>query len=150
MTGSILRRLKIIGRSETGGAMVELAVVLPVLVLMTIGVMDYGRVFFRSIMVANAARAGADWGAYAANYTNQTGMQAFTKLDAQEIGNLKVTSQSYCMCGNSAGSCSANCGGLPPRVLVEVTATDTVALLIKYPGLPDKIVVSQTARYRAQ
>jgi Flp pilus assembly protein TadG len=150
MTGSILRRLKLIGRSETGGAMVELAVVLPVLVLMAIGVMDYGRVFFRSIMVANAARAGADWGAYAKNYTNQAGMQAFTKLDAQEISNLKVSSQSFCLCGDATASCSSSCGSLPLRVLVEVTATDTVALLMNYPGLPNKIVVSQTARYRAQ
>jgi Flp pilus assembly protein TadG len=130
--------------------MAELAIILPVLILFAIGVMDYGRVFFRSIMVANAARAGAEWGALdPVHYVNQAGAQAFAKLEAQEISGLAVASQLVCRCGDVVHDCSDTCGGTPPDVFVEVTATDSVAMLLKYPGLPSKIGISRTATFRA-
>ena len=59
---SAYRHLLRLRSSEHGGALAELAVVLPLLILIAIGVMDYGRVYFTAIAVANAARAGAEWG----------------------------------------------------------------------------------------
>lgn len=147
--GLVLRRLH---RSEIGGAMAELAVILPVLILFAIGVMDYGRVFFRGLMVANAARAGAEYGATNGQYQNYTQMQEFAKLDASEISGLKVTSQHVCKCADTPVSCSGSCPGYGDgqvRVYVQVTAVDTVDLLIKYPGLPTKIPISRTATFRS-
>jgi Flp pilus assembly protein TadG len=134
-----------------GGAMVELAVILPVLLLFAIGVMDYGRVFFRALIVANAARAGAEYGAYDQNATDSVDIRAFAKLEGQEISGLKVTSQRVCRCGDTVVSCLATCAGYgPPRTYVEVTAVDTVALLLKYPGLPSSVPISRTATFRTQ
>lgn len=133
--------------------MAELAVVLPVLLLFLIGVMDYGRVFFRSIMVANAARAGADWGALnMSNSGDATRTQDFAKLDGQEISALKVTAQKVCRCGDGVVACTTvSCGSYgAPRVYVEVTALDSVALLFNYPGLPSKIAITRTATFRGQ
>jgi Flp pilus assembly protein TadG len=148
-----LRRLRRLHRSEHGGAMVELAVVLPVLILIAIGVMDYGRVFFTSIAVANAARAGAEYGTSITGKQNaQTEIQNFAKLDGAEAGTMLVTSNTVCKCGATVVACSGStCAGYGvPRVYVSVTATKDVALLLKYPGLPTTVTITRTATFRLQ
>jgi Flp pilus assembly protein TadG len=87
-------------RSTKGGALLELAVVFPVLLLLLIGVVDYGRMYFTSVAVANAARAGAEWGAFSpTNSVNDSGMQSFAALDGAEVaGNFQITSRHYCRC----------------------------------------------------
>ena len=148
-----LRRMTRLRKSERGGAMVELAVVLPVLILLAIGVMDYGRVFFTSITVANAARAGAEWGAQnQANSVKTSDLENFAKLDGTEAGTLVVTSSRTCKCGATVVACStASCAGYGvPRVFIAVTVTKDVALLIKYPGLPTTVTIARTATFRLQ
>jgi Flp pilus assembly protein TadG len=44
---------------ERGQALVELALLLPTLLLMTMGALDFGRLFFAYTSIANAAREGA-------------------------------------------------------------------------------------------
>jgi Flp pilus assembly protein TadG len=46
-------------RSERGAAAVEFAIVLPVLMAILFGVIEYGRVFFIQNSITNAARVGA-------------------------------------------------------------------------------------------
>ncbi|MFD1213512.1 TadE/TadG family type IV pilus assembly protein [Arthrobacter sp. GCM10027362] len=46
-------------RSERGAAAVEFALVLPVLLILIIGIADFGRAFFTEISLAQAAREGA-------------------------------------------------------------------------------------------
>src|SRR5688500_18110527 len=50
------------GRSEGGAALVALAVSLPVVLLVFAITIDFARVFYLSIALTNAARAGAQWG----------------------------------------------------------------------------------------
>jgi Flp pilus assembly protein TadG len=50
-------------RSEKGQAAVELALVLPVLVLLLCGIMEFGRVYDASLVITQAAREGARAGA---------------------------------------------------------------------------------------
>jgi Flp pilus assembly protein TadG len=54
---------------DRGGAAVELAIVLPVLMLMVLGVVDFGRLFYAYVTVASAAHQAAT---YAARYTAGT------------------------------------------------------------------------------
>jgi len=56
----MLRRLRSGGR---GAAMVELALALPVLLLLTAGIWDFGRVYSAYMVATNAAREGARWAA---------------------------------------------------------------------------------------
>jgi Flp pilus assembly protein TadG len=152
-TSRALRRLTRLHRSDHGGAMVELAVVLPVLILIAIGVMDYGRVFFTSIAVSNAARAGAEWGSAGIAYqTKNTEMQDFAKLDGVEAGTIVVTSSRTCRCGVTVVACTSVCGGGygEPAVYIEVTASKAVTMLLKYPGQPATVNVSRTATFRLQ
>jgi Flp pilus assembly protein TadG len=46
-------------RTRRGGALIEMALVLPLLVLLTFGVAEYGWMFLKSNEVADAARRGA-------------------------------------------------------------------------------------------
>ena len=145
--------LRFIARSNRrGGAMVELVVVLPILVLLAIGVMDFGRVFFTSISVANAARAGAEWGAFDVARTVQTtNMQDFAKADGADAGTMTVTSNVVCRCAATVVACSSVCGGYgDARVFVEVTASKPVNFFLNYPGIPSSITVSRTATFRAK
>lgn len=49
--------------TETGAALVEMALVMPLLLLMALGAGDFGRVMYTAITLAHAARAGAAYGA---------------------------------------------------------------------------------------
>jgi len=157
MTNGFRRKLHLFGLSEVGGAMVELAVVLPVLVLIAIGVMDYGRVYFTSIAVVNAARAGAEWGAQGglgAYSTDAVGIRTFAQNDGAEVGTITITSNRVCRCSSTVVTCAtaSDCGGGygPAMEFVEVTATKAVPLLLRYPGLPASITISRTAVFRAK
>lgn len=133
--------------------MVELVVALPLLVLIAVGVTDYGRVYFTSIAVANAARAAAEWGAQnVGNATMTTDIQNFGKLDGAEAGAITVTaSPPVYRCGGTVVSASSTCAGYgPPRVYVQVVASKSVNMLINYPGLPGSVLISRTATFRAQ
>ncbi len=77
-----------------GQALVEFALVLPVLLLLTLVAVDFGRLFFSYIQVNNAAREGAAYGA--GNPTDTTGIvtHATQEADAQAQageGTLGVT-----------------------------------------------------------
>ena len=149
---NMTRLLKGLRRSDRGGAMVELAVILPVLVLLVIGVVDYGRAFYTSVTVANAARAGAEWGAQGPEFTvNIAGMKNFAQQDGQEAGTLTLSAQRYCECaGSSWPSCSACAGGAAPDVFIEVTASKDLTLLLPYPGLPNTVSIARKATFRSQ
>lgn len=62
---------------ERGAAAVELAIILPLLLLIIAGVVDFGRAFFTQVVLTNAAREGAraavvdaDWEGRALAATN--------------------------------------------------------------------------------
>lgn len=50
-------------RDQTGQALVEMALVLPVLLLLLMGIIEFGRIFNASLVVTQAAREGARTGA---------------------------------------------------------------------------------------
>jgi Flp pilus assembly protein TadG len=56
---SLIHRLRRGGRRERGQAVVELAIIAPVMILLLLAVADLGRVFHSEITITNAARAGA-------------------------------------------------------------------------------------------
>lgn len=53
------RSAAILSREERGQAVVEMALVLPVLVLLVVGILEFGRLFGAYLTVAHAAREGA-------------------------------------------------------------------------------------------
>jgi Flp pilus assembly protein TadG len=67
-------------RSQGGQAMVELAVAIPLLMIVIVGAVDFGTACYISIEVTNAARAGAQYGAQnAITLTDIPGMELAAK-----------------------------------------------------------------------
>ena len=141
-------------RSDSGAALVEMALVMPLLLLMVLGVGDFGRVLYRAITLSHAARAGAAYGAQGGGHAGDAaGIRQAAEEEAQDIAPITVTSQRICECtGGAAVSCMmASCGSYgAPRAFVEVTATQTFATLVPFPGIPSTVPLSRTAKVRVQ
>jgi hypothetical protein len=150
---AITRIVKSLRRSDAGSAAVELAVVVPVLALLALGVSEFGRVYYAAITVAGAARAGAQYGAQNVLTTLDTAsINQAARNEGADIGTIAATSSRFCRCPDgSTPSCTGTCpsyGG--PEVFVRVSASKTVSFLMHYPGMPSSISISRTATFRVQ
>jgi Flp pilus assembly protein TadG len=136
-----------LAKSESGAALVELVVVLPVLALLLTAVMDFGRYTYDGILAANAARAGAEYGAQnLITADDKTGMQNAALQDAQNLPSLSATAAPVCTVNNAP----VTCGTANETVYVQVNTTGTFTPLIKYPGLPASVAVSGSAEVRVE
>ena len=145
---------KSIFRSESGGALAELAVGLPILLLLAVGVADYARIYYTGITVANAARAGAVYGADPATTNDQ--IIAATQADANPITLDSITVGRYCVCpGSGAGTGVVDCStptcplsyGVPQAYDTVRVRKDFTAL-IRYVGLPATLPIIRTVVMR--
>ncbi|HZK13246.1 MAG TPA: TadE family protein, partial [Desulfobaccales bacterium] len=64
-----LRQLLRRSRGQEGAAAVEFAIILPILLVLTLGALDLGHMYFVDHLITNASREGAR---YAAKYTFPT------------------------------------------------------------------------------
>jgi Flp pilus assembly protein TadG len=139
--------------SQRGASLVELAFLLPFLLLLLIGVVDLGRAFYLGIEVADAARAGAMYGYQtSATMKDLAGIKTAASNDAPEVTGLTTTSSYGCMCSDGS-SPSTNCG-TPPTcssgkrqvnyVIVNTSATYTA--LFPWPGVPKSFALTGRAQ----
>lgn len=145
----LLRRLY---RLQSGQSLVELVLLTPLLLILVIGVVEMGRYASLSILVGNAARAGAQYGAESlANAANTTGIQCAAQNESltaapacpssNPIG-LTVTSIDVCGCDDGGtiipatethAACTTTCTGSSHLVVsVQVTASGTFNPLFNY------------------
>ena len=147
--------MKSLFASDDGVAIVELALIAPFLILLTIGIIDIGLFARDSIEIANAARAGAEFGAYStANSTNAMGIQLAATSDATDVAlvSTDVSSSTYCSCGANPSSHVAACNPVPTCAtsdhldsFVTVTVAKSFTPLINYPGIFSTLPLSRTA-----
>lgn len=88
MIGRIAARVR---RGEQGAVAVEFALLLPVLVLLVFGIIDFGRVFNAQISVTQAAREGARLAALANPNACDRTAAAATGLSLTCAGNVTIT-----------------------------------------------------------
>lgn len=153
--------------SECGQSLAEVALLTPVLLAMLIGGIELGRYAYIAILVGNAARAGAAYGAeHLGSSTDTASIQAAADNDfqsnGQNVNSLTVTSTVSCGCDSGGtvspdtnaacfpatslqGTCSS---GQHWVVSVSVTASGTFSSLFSYPGIPASITISRTAKIR--
>lgn len=164
---------------QSGQALIELAIALPVLLALAIGLIDIGRYAYVAILIGNAARAGAAYGSQgnsqsvdntgitnAADYDFAGATSGNTTNNGQLVSALTVSSSVACGC-DSAGtitsySCNSvtnpnagNCTALGSPsgnwvVVVSVTASGSFNALFNYPGIPSPLAISRTASMRVQ
>jgi Flp pilus assembly protein TadG len=149
-------------RSESGQSLVELALIAPMLLVLVLGIAEMGRYAYISILVGNAARAGAAYGAQSlAQSVDTTGIRAAADNDFQNNGQLVsslTVNPPVTSCGcDSAGtvttaSCNGNTAGTCVAghwvVLVSVTAHGTFNSMLNYPGIPSSLTLTSTATLR--
>lgn len=149
-------------RSQSGQSLVELALLTPLLLLLLVGTVEMGRYAYISVLVANAARAGAAFGAESLPQSVDTaGIQAAAQNDFQNNGlatsSLTVTSSTTCGCdsggtftaatgctGTGAGTCASGHW----VVMVSVTASGTFNSMFNFAGIPKSLVLTHTAQMR--
>jgi Flp pilus assembly protein TadG len=125
--------------------MVELALVLPLMALLLVAVCDFARLFYASIGVADAARAGVQYGAQnRATAVDYAGMQQAALNDGTGIANLTASASSFCQCGGTTVSCSTP-GCADPGNYVQVTATATFRTILNYPRIPQPATLTSSA-----
>lgn len=140
-------------RNRSGTAIIEFVIAIPILVLLAIGVAEFGRLYRTSIALSNAVKAGAQYGAQdAAHASDATGIALAARTDASPIPLDSVQSGRFCRCPDgSTPACSATCAGYgPPEVFVRVRARTTQNFILRYPGLPPSVTVIDTAIMRIQ
>ena len=147
--GISLRRL---WKDRRGTSFIETALLFPAMLLLCCGAMDFGRVVYAGIEIANAARAGVQYGALTPGHSGDTaGMAQAALNDAADLGSAVTASGSnFCACSHSTVACTTSCSLSQPDGYVSVTANYTFNTLLKYPGVPKTIVLSRTAKMRVQ
>jgi Flp pilus assembly protein TadG len=128
---------------EAGQSLVEFALALPVLLLILLGLADFGRAFFYTTAIANAARAGAEYAAKNAG----AGANATTigyKV-CNETGFVSYSSTATCPGLSTAVSPSPPVSGGPD---ITVTVTYNFELFSAY--LVGRIIGTDPIALRAQ
>jgi TadE-like protein len=156
--------------AEAGQSLLELAVMLPFLLLLVLGVVEIGRAAFINIAVANGAYAGVEYGAQNPGTAGDTaGMIQAAKNDLNLSGSgivkgITVTpvATQGCRCDAGAGTSCATplppasscatiaCGSGQVVECVQVVTSATFSPLFHYPGLPDSFTAHGNAVMRVR
>ena len=111
---------KLRGR-DSGSAIIEMAIVFPILLLFFVGVAEIGRLFYTYTTLAKATKLGARY------LSNQ---RAITTGTEEEVAALVAKAQHLVVCGYE--DCTGKTPivpGLDPETNVEVTLPDTTAVI---------------------
>jgi Flp pilus assembly protein TadG len=158
-------------RNDTGSALLELALVVPIFVLLFTGAAEFGRLAYAAIEVTNAARAGAAYGVQNhATASDVTGMTVAATSDGPNVAPITVWA-GPCICPSSSATSSVPaCSGTtaftsnistttnpvsysfacPSDItsateFVQVNTTASVSTFLHYPGLPSSYTVNGSA-----
>jgi Flp pilus assembly protein TadG len=127
-----------------GVAASELVCILPVLITIVFGCVDFGRFAYAYISVTNAARAGADF-ASTNRYTTST-----ASLWAAKI-RLAVQDEMGQMSGFDPDNLSVTAPAPTPDgnlKLVSVQVTYQFRTTVTWPALPNQLALTRTVRMR--
>jgi Flp pilus assembly protein TadG len=151
LTGS---KIPSVIREERGQSLVEMALVLPFLVFLLMGILEVGRYTALSIEVSNAARAGAQFGAQnLATAEDSDGIQTAALNEGQNIPGITVSLPPtiICECAEepTVTGCPQTC--TPPDheiVYVLVNAQGTFNPFFALPFLPTSLPVNGSSEMR--
>lgn len=124
-------RIRAHGSDETGQALVETALVVPVLLVILLGAAEIARIAYAAIEVSNSAKAGAQYGAQNRKAAQDTpGIQNAAANDAADLTGLTTTPSLVCTCSDTTyvpTNCSDNTTCSSHNTYNEVTLTVTTS-----------------------
>ena len=160
-----IARRRGIFHAQSGQSLIEVALLVPLLTALFFGAVEVGRFAYISILVGNAARAGAAYGSQSLlDAIDTTGIAAAADNDFQNNGQnastITVSSSTSCGCDNAGtiipslsctttGSSTAGiCTSGQWVVLVSVTVSGTFQPIFHYPWIPSSITITRTVTMR--
>jgi Flp pilus assembly protein TadG len=137
-------------RGEDGSSVLELALLMPVLLLLLVGAVDFGQAYYVGIEVGSAAEAGTSYGV--ANNSDTAGMQSAAMLDAVDVPTMTATATWGCECSDGTGA-SVNCTATPSCSVnvvnyVDVATSVNYKPMLFYPAFPSTFTVKGHSRMR--
>jgi Flp pilus assembly protein TadG len=132
-----------------GASCVELAIILPVLLIIVVGAVDFGRFAYHYIAVTNAARAGAEH-ATMTPFTpaGATAWQAAVQQTARDEMTNQVGSDPDLLTTTATVFKDETGAHLGLRRVRVVATYDSFTTLISWPGVPDSVALSATVEMR--
>ncbi len=125
-------------KSEAGTSLVELAIAVPVLLLLLLGAFGMATVIFDSIAVENAAMAGVQYGAHTTiTAADTTGISNAAAAAAPTLS-LTTTPSTSCICsdGDSSACQPTDCpSGASIETILTVNTQVTITPSVYFPGL---------------
>lgn len=148
--------------SEEGGALVETAFSMSLLILLLLGSVEFGRVAYAAIQVNSAAKAAAQYGAQSrTTAADISGMTSAAQNEYFGGSTLQLTSPTAttgtsCTCADTgnAATCSNNsvtapaCPGSVMEVTITVQTQASFNPLFHVPGLPGTFTLTGTAKQK--
>lgn len=138
----MIRTIKHFLIDKTGIAAVEFALLAPVLVVLFIGIFDFGMYLNSAMKLENTARAAAEYvrqGGDINNIEDDVIAPSNLNLTAEQMESVEVTAEYVCECNEGEGvDCAGSCG--PDdymRRYLEVSLDMSYQPSFPYPGLPD-------------
>jgi Flp pilus assembly protein TadG len=142
-----------------GAVLVEFALAAPILVILVLGIADFGLLAASNAALEGATRVGAE---YARNNSNCHDISSSTCIAGIEAAMQSTVSPtlSYptssptfpasCECDDGTSiTCGTTCvgaGKTPNRVLITVTASQTYTPILPWPGIPTSLTASTEMR----
>jgi len=149
--------IHVFARVAAGQALAEMILVVPLFLLLFVGVVEFGRYMYMSVLVGNAARAGVQYGAQnLITAADSTGMANAATVEAESLPNFNAGTPAYfCTCPDGTSvSCIGTCSALSnPIMYVSVTTSAALQVvtpqsLLTYVGVPSNLRISNTAIMR--
>ena len=137
--------------STRGQAAVELALSVPLLILLLLVVVEAGRICLIAISLASAARAGVQYGAQSLITVNDNpGISSAASADAPNLPSMTATGSHFCKCADgSASTCLAtDCASNHRVVFAETDTSATYTPLLTWPGVPIAMTLTGKAIMR--
>lgn len=135
-------------RDDRGAAAVEFALVVPVLLMVVFGIINYGVVFAQQISLNNAARQGVRFGVVDGRDCTQ--IQNETRDAVATLG-MPAASPAVTITRNgSPAPCPRPCAGSAPGDSIKVQLTYTSNLLVPMPPFPNSINLSGAGVMRCE
>jgi Flp pilus assembly protein TadG len=136
------------------GAAVELAIITPVLLLMGIGIFDFGEAIYVKTEVQKAAQVGAQY-ALVHGFDAASLSKAVTAATTVTGVSATPSPNQFCGCATSTGvsevDCKSKCsGGIAPGTYVTVSAIGSYQAMISYPLMPKSFSFSAQSTVRIQ
>jgi len=121
-----------------GQALVEFALIVPILVMLVMGIVEFGRIFMTQQAVTNASREGARTGVLPNSSTTDV-----QNMVSSYMGSAGLTGGTSVQCSNVGPSVAA---GTPTSVTVSYTLSILTGAII--PGLGDSVTITHTTVMR--